>query len=88
LLLQDILADLSSPATKGKVDRDQRESLMASSKKNDRLSKIEKAKELENQDFIDSNSPQVVSFFLSSFFFSALSFNFPSFRLKKIIDIA
>ena len=57
---QDIVADMSSPATKGKIDRDQRESLMASSRKNDRISKIEKAKEMENQDFIDNNSPQVV----------------------------
>lgn len=59
--LQDIVGDLSSPATKGKIDKDQRENLMASNRKSDRLAKIERAKEMENQDFIDQNSPQVVS---------------------------
>lgn len=64
--VEDISADMTSPATKGKIERDARDTLMATSRKTDRVTRMEKAKELENQDFIQQNAPMLVRISVTS----------------------
>jgi len=58
--VEGIKQEMTNPSTKAKIEKDKREMLLRTSSKNDREARIDKAREMENQDFINKNSPQLL----------------------------
>lgn len=56
----DITADMGSPASRAKLDKDKREALLEQARKSDMRRRAQERHDQANQDFIDHHSPQVL----------------------------